>query len=78
MKSYGTYKVRVMHNQRQTSYSIGLPPEVAQPLAGKKFDVFVTDEGIVLKPNNAQELVEREVVAAPEAVALASMFADEA
>lgn len=75
-KSFGSYKVRVIRSQRQTSYSIGLPPEVAQPLAGKKFDVCLTHEGILLVPSNPEDLLETEVIPAPEALALAKMFED--
>jgi hypothetical protein len=47
---YGPYKVRVSTNSRQVAYSIGLPPEVGQALAHKRFFVSVTGEGIVLTP----------------------------
>lgn len=73
-RSFGVYKVRVIRNQRQVSYSIGLPPEVAQPLAGKKFDVCVTQDGILLRPTNPDEVIDQVVVAAPEALALAALF----
>jgi hypothetical protein len=72
--SFGTYKIRVTRTPRQISYSIGLPPEVATPLAGKKFEVCVTDEGILLVPSTSDAVQSVEVVAAPEALAIARMF----
>lgn len=73
--SYGTYKVRVTQNARQTSYSIGLPPEIAMPVAGKIFSVHITEEGILLRPVvQPADIETAPVQPAPEAVALAKMF----
>lgn len=73
--SYGTYKVRVTNNARQTSYSIGLPPEIAMPVGGKTFSVHITDEGILLKPVvQSADFESAPIQPAPEAVELAKMF----
>jgi hypothetical protein len=73
-KTYGVYKVRKMTSNKQVSYSIGLPPEIGSPLAGKKFRISISGTDIILTPHLAGEDSTQTVEPAPEAVALARQF----
>jgi len=73
-KTYGVYKVRKTTTNRQVSYSIGLPPEIGGPLAGRKFRVSISGTDIILTPHFPGEESTPEIEPAPEAIALAKMF----
>lgn len=71
---YGVYKVRKTTTNRQTSYSIGLPPEIGEPLAGQKFRVSISGTSIILEPHLPGEDEIQTIIPDPGAVALAKMF----
>jgi len=74
MSAYGPYKIRKSRNNRQITYSVGLPVEIGQPLAGQRFMVEVTDEGILFRPAPLHTDPEENVVEDPNAAHLATLF----
>ena len=76
MSKFGPYKVRKSVNTRQTSYSIGLPPEIGYPLAGRAFMVEVRENGILFTVAPTVDSVSGDVLVDPAAEHLATLFLD--
>lgn len=73
-QKYGPYKVREVQTHKQVTYSIGLPKEVGAPLAGKKFVVEVTQDGLLFTPAPAEKPPVQEFTHNSDAIALSEKF----